>query len=111
MHEACDPAADEKKLELEQQQRERAAELDKTKSEWVSRYFARTAIESQVIPVSPMSPRKRKPSSTPSASKLAPKDPQKLATHTPDPTSAWRFQGRYWSEKSKAEFGSGPTLW
>mmetsp|Transcript_26189 Transcript_26189/g.68782 ORF Transcript_26189/g.68782 Transcript_26189/m.68782 type:complete len:516 (+) Transcript_26189:180-1727(+) len=103
MHEESVAGADAVKLELEQKQRDRRHAMEAEGKEWAPRYFAKTKIDSQVIAVSPRTPRKRK-----SKSKL---EPAQLASHKPDPTSSWRFTGRYWAQKTRGEFDACVPLW
>lgn len=102
MLELNEPGANDKKLELEQLQRDRRSVREEAQEEWTPRHFVLKRQQQHAIPLSPRSPRKRmsfsmkKGARTEAAAPLA---------------EAWEYKGAYWTQKVAGEFPETPPLW
>lgn len=94
--------ANDKKLELEQLQRDRRGVREEAQEEWAPRHFVLKRQQQHAIPLSPRSPRKRMSFSMKKGAKPEPATP--LA-------EAWEYRGVYWTQKVAGMFPETPPLW
>jgi len=102
MLELNEPGANDKKLELEQLQRDRRSVREEAQEEWTPRHFVLKRQQQHAIPLSPRSPRKRMSFSMKKGAK--PEAAAPLA-------EAWEYKGAYWTQKVAGQFPETLPLW
>ncbi|KAJ1970801.1 Oxysterol-binding protein 3 [Dimargaris xerosporica] len=79
--------AEQEKLRLEQQQRERRLVREENGLTWTPRWFAATDGDSD------------------------PKNPKASSTQHPEPSPRWVYKGQYWESRTAHKFGDEAKLW
>eukprot|EP00041_Stephanoeca_diplocostata_P024463 m.620327 g.620327 ORF g.620327 m.620327 type:complete len:530 (-) comp22534_c0_seq7:96-1685(-) len=112
MWELAQPGANEKKLQLEQLQRDRRAQREAKGERYEPKYFELKQLAAHMVPISPSAARRRvSRGAVVKVDKKTAKARRLTATHVPDASNIWVYKGGFWKRKLEGKFLPADALW